>query len=904
MIDNELYHYGTPRHSGRYPWGSGEHPYQSANDFLDAVKQFREEGMSDKEIADYFGYSLNEFKAKKSNARNEAWAANSAQALRLKDKGYSNVAIGQRMGVPESTVRNWLNPAKQERANKTNNTADVLRSSLEEHRYIDIGSGIENQLGVSRNTLDYAIDALKDEGYKIMYLQVEQLGTNGNKTSIKTLVKNDVTYSELMQNKDKIGIPNSYSEDHGSTMISIKPPVSISSDRIKVNYGDGGDTGKDKDGVIELRRGVEDISLGNAKYAQVRIAVDGTHYLKGMAMYSDDIPEGYDIIFNTNKHKGTPKCGEESTNSVFKKMKSEEESPGNPFGATIKRQRTWVDSEGKTHQSALNIVNEEGDWSSWKKTLSSQFLSKQSSTLAKRQLKMSYDLKKSEFDEIMSLTNPVVKQELLNKFADECDSASYNLKAAGLPRQASKVILPLPDIKPNEIYAPTFRDGEKVVLVRYPHGGIFEIPELVVNNNGCKSGKRLMHNAKDAVGIHPSVAERLSGADFDGDTVLVIPTAGAKIKTSSPLKGLKDFDPKESYPAYEGMIKTGSPGSGYVKQKQMGTVSNLITDMTIKGASPNELARAVRHSMVVIDAEKHNLNYKQSYIDNGIAELKEKYQGGKNRGASTLISRARGQMYVPHRKPKYITVTDPETGKTRRTNIDPTTGKKLWEPTGETYINRQGKEVRKTTKTHPMLEVDDAHDLSSGQLIENVYADHANRLKSLANTARKESYFIKPISYSPEAKKRYSKEVDSLNAKLNLAKKNRPFERKAQAIANVEVSRVKRANPDLDNDDLKKLKGRALAQARISAGAHKAQIQITPNEWEAIQAGAISTNKLREIINNSDMDVLKQQAMPRDFRGMSPAKERQARSLANRGYTLAEIADQLGVSTSTVANVL
>lgn len=25
---DELEHYGTPRHSGRYPWGSGENPYQ------------------------------------------------------------------------------------------------------------------------------------------------------------------------------------------------------------------------------------------------------------------------------------------------------------------------------------------------------------------------------------------------------------------------------------------------------------------------------------------------------------------------------------------------------------------------------------------------------------------------------------------------------------------------------------------------------------------------------------------------------------------------------------------------------------------------------------------------------------------------------------------------------------
>ena len=43
-------------------------------------------------------------------------------------------------------------------------------------------------------------------------------------------------------------------------------------------------------------------------------------------------------------------------------------------------------------------------------------------------------------------------------------------------------------------------------------------------------------------------------------------------------------------------------------QTEMGKISNLITDMTLKGATQDELARAVRHSMVVIDAEKHMIS--------------------------------------------------------------------------------------------------------------------------------------------------------------------------------------------------------------------------------------------------------------------------------------------------------
>jgi hypothetical protein len=121
---------------------------------------------------------------------------------------------------------------------------------------------------------------------------------------------------------------------------------------------------------------------------------------------------------------------------------------------------------------------------------------------------------------------------MLKDFADSCDAAAVELHAAALPRQSWKVILPISDMKDTEIYAPTYKNGEKVCLVRYPHGGIFEIPELTVNNKQATANK-VMHNATDAVGINAKVAERLSGADFDGDTVLVIPTKNVKIRTTS-----------------------------------------------------------------------------------------------------------------------------------------------------------------------------------------------------------------------------------------------------------------------------------------------------------------------------------------------------------------------------------
>ena len=784
-----------------------------------------------------------------------------------------------------------------ERSSISKNTAKALKSAVDDKKYIDIGGGVENQMGISRTALDNAVKMLKDEGYTVHYIQTEQLGT-GHKTSIKVLAPPDTTYSEVWNHKADIEFPGFHSEDKGRTIDKIGKPVSISSKRIKINYAEEG--GKDKDGVIELRRGVDDISLGKAKYAQVRIAVDGTHYLKGMAMYRDDMPDGVDIIFNTNKAKGTPMLGEKD-NSVLKPMKKDQD---NPFGATIKgerdlilAQRYYTDKNGKRQQSAINIVNEEGDWNTWRKSLSSQMLSKQSPMLAKKQLKLAYDLKQDEFDSIMKLENPVIRQQLLDKFADGCDSASVHLKAAGLPRQASKVILPFPSMKENEVYAPSFRDGEEVVLIRYPHGGTFEIPRLKVNNK-VPDAKKTLHNAQDAIGINAKVAERLSGADFDGDTVLVIPTSTAKIKTSKPLDGLKDFDPQRDYKAYPGMPEV--KGSGFNKQQQMGNVSNLITDMTIKGATPDELARAVRHSMVIIDAEKHNLNYKQSAIDNNIAELKKKYQGGSNRGASTIISRASATAYVPVRKEltntKYM--TDDEKKRYSK-------GEKIYRETGETYISKKtGKEIKRISKSTKMAETSDANTLSSGYLIETVYSEHANKLKALANKARAESRSTEYIPYSKEAHVKYKDQVDSLNSKLNIALKNRPLERKAQLIANAKVKNVYAANPDMDSDDLKKLKGRCLTEARLQTGASKQQIKIEPKEWEAIQAGAISTNKLKSIVQNSDLDVLKQLAMPREMRGVTPAQESRIKVLESRGYTLAEIADAVGVSTSTINNVL
>lgn len=890
-MSDDLKHYGMPRRSGRYPWGSGEQGYQRAIGWRGHVEELRKKGLSDVEIARGEGITTTQFRARMSITKAEVRVGDRTQALKMKEHGYSNMEIARRMSTPEKTwnessVRSLLDPALAERSSITMVTANMLKDSVDNKRFIDIGAGVENHVGVSRTKLNTAVAELQEQGYKVHRINVAQIGIPGQFTTVKVLGTPDTTWSELVKDTSQIQTITAYSDDFGRTynsVLGLRPIQNVDSNRVQVRFSEEG--GSSKDGVIELRRGVSDLDMGGAQYAQVRIGVDGTHFLKGMAIYSDDMPDGVDIIFNTNKSKEVGKMGS------MKKMKEvKDENTGqtiidsdNPFGSTIKP---------GGQRGALNIVNEEGDWDSWSRSISSQILSKQTVPLAKTQLDLALKQKQEEYDEIMSLTNPVVKKQLLLAFADGCDASAVHLKAAALPRQASKVILPVPNMKETEVYAPTFKDGEIVVLIRHPHGGTFEIPQLIVNNRS-KPAQAIMKNAPDAIGINPIVAQKLSGADFDGDTVIVIPNNRGLIKTSESLKKLKDFDPIEYYKIPEG--SKIPPIKPRTKQTKMGEVSNLITDMTIKGATPDELARAVRHSMVVIDSEKHNLDYRQSYKDHAIASLSEKYQNSKRGGASTLVSKASSEFRVLDRKPRSSKEGGP---------IDPTTGVKVYTQTGASYVNKKGQVIEKRVASTKMAEVSDAFVLSSGRPIEEVYAAYANNLKSLGNVSRRDALSTTPIPYNPSARLVYENEVATLNAKLNTALKNKPIERQAQIIANATVKLKQQAYPDMDPDDLKKVRNQALAEARTRTGAKKNQIPLTDREWEAIQAGAVSPSKLTQILQNTDLDRVKQLATPRTTVLMSPARISRAQSMLASGYTQAEVAEALGVSTSTLANAL
>ena len=996
-MSDYLMHYGVGwdenppgRGSGRYPHGSGENPNQHDDPFKHgclraAVKELREAGWTDKEIADRWGYTINELRDRmaieKINTRN----MKREKVLALSEAGKTNSEIARELGINESSVRALLDPILHEHNNRALSTAKMLKKEIDDNGMTDIGRGMANRLGISETALKTAVRYLEIDGYHVYNVPVSQNGT-AKKTSIKVCAPPNMTWAQAAKNKEHINVVNNpYSEDGGRTWENIEPPMPISAKRVFVRYSEDG--GDERDGLIEIRRGVKDLDIGKHNYAQVRIGVsqkdnpetylDGTNYMKGVAVYSDNIPEGYDVVYNSNKKRDAP------FDKVFKPYKTVDESISpnkevmwdNPFGANIKAnqyddegnivreigQKHYIDENGNRKLSSINIVNEAGDWEKWSKSLSSQFLSKQRTDLAERQLKLAYDKKKRELDEIMALENPEIKMKLLDTFADDCDSAAVELKAAALPKQQSHVIIPIPSLKDYEVYAPNYPDGSVVSLVRYPHGGIFEIPTLIVNNRNTEARKILGPNPPDAIGINHNVAAQLSGADFDGDTVIVLPNPNKNVIASKAgLKGLKDFETK-IFTKTEDQVPTGPKSKtvngrhcdGFNERREMGRISNLITDMTLHGAPEEELARAIKHSMVVIDAEKHNLDWKASEKEYNIAQLRARYQ--PNGGTGTLISSSKSKMTIPERADFRQSMVDKETGEIhwKYTNrfikeFDPET--KSYRVPDDKFMSELQQTLRDndisivkvnkySIKTEPddervaqiisdfskqfkkengysykpatkqvtkMSEAKDAYSLSSGTKMEAKYANFANSMKALGNEARKIRVNLDSTRYSKDAREKYKSEVASILAKTNEAMKRKPLERKVQAMADVKIAMLKHEHPDISKQDLKKHRARMVREGRQRMGTQKYRPTLTDKEWAAVQAGALTSTQINNLFSLMDVDVVRQYATPKNYQTKLSAGEiSYIKTLAESGnYTTDDIAKYLGVSTSTVKRVL
>lgn len=1003
MTDEEfLQHYGMPRRSGRYPWGSGDEPYQHGDDFISRIEKLKKSGWTEtpENIKKEFDMSTTEYRKEKRICSQARRMYKVATAKSLEKDGLSRSEIGRKMGVNESTVRSWLNEDSEIRMTKAKETAEFLKKEIETKRILDVGADVERELNITRNKLDTALKILEHEGYKVDSCRVPYPTNKNQSVTIKTLRAPDVDLKEIYSYDQIKNVKEYISRDGGETyQKKFTYPSSMDSKRMMVRYDEDG--GTEKDGLVELRRGLDDLSLNGSKYSQVRILVDGTHYIKGMAVYSDNLPDGVDLVFNTNKKRAD--CP--NKHDVLKEIKKD---PDNPFGSAIKDAdkggQYWY-TDQKTGEKKLGLINkraDEGDWTEWADKLPSQFLSKQSLPLAEKQLNLAKANKADELASIMELENPTIKRYYLNKFASSCDGAAADLKAAALPGQKYHVIIPINTMKDNEIYAPGYAEGTKLALVRYPHGGTFEIPVLTVNNKNPLAKKYIGPSSIDAVGINKKIADQLSGADFDGDTVMCIPThdrkGKIKIAHRDQLEGLKDFDPKDKYKythadydengelVYYRGSKSFKPMLKTQTNKEMGVISNLISDMTLAGAPDDEVAAAVRHSMVVIDAEKHKLDFKQSEIDNNISSLKAKWQTKYDPitgevigsgGASTIVSKAkginyvekrRGQPYVNMKGTEHYDPTRPEGAliyktaydndlyyvkgnydKVKRTqtyittngkkityNMDDPADKEKYEPlrklnpdtkkreivynkdpkTGEVYATNKDGSIKYRVKTKQdqsinMAETDDAYTLVSKKKhkMELLYADYANYMKTLANTARKEAIMSERLKKDSDAAKEYAAEVKSLDDKYNNAKKNSIRERTAIRLAAEDMKRKIAADPSLakNSKEYKKTAQMLVNKYREqvnSASRKERAINITDKEWEAIQAGAISDTRLADILNNADADALRKRAMPKNKTGLNPAQINRIKALSTSNFTLAQIADQMGISPSLVSKYL
>jgi len=929
---------GAPVGSGRYPLGSGDNPYQRSRDLLSRYKSLEDQGMTEKEIAEALGIFNDKGEPYVHGLRLQMTNAKYYRNLQelegihtLMDKGLNPTEIAREMGWQnESSVRSRLAKEKAGRMFVAQETAKFLKNEVDKKRMVDVGADTNLEIGVTRTKFDDALYLLEQEGYPVYKAYREQVTNPGHNTTVKVLCVPGTPYKDIFDYEKVQSLTDYISYDNGESFHkSFEFPSSLDSKRLMVRYAEDG--GVDKDGLVELRRNVDDLSLGKSNYAQVRIMVDGTHYIKGMAAYSDNMPAGVDVIFNTNKPKGTPVLGPKD-NSVLKPLKRDKNGDidrDNPFGSLIKEdggQSFYEDPNGNYinpttgKKESLSLINkraEERDWDNWSDALPSQFLSKQSVALAKKQLNLSVKEKELELNEINAITNPTLKKKLLNDFANECDKTSVHLDAASMPRQKYHVILPLSTISDNEVYAPNYNNGEKVALVRFPHAGLFEIPILTVNNNNKEGISILSKTPTDAIGINKNVAKILSGADFDGDTVMVIPVNERnRVKNRPPFEGLKEFEPSALYSMPEG--KTVSIET----QRRMGEISNLITDMTIKGASDADIEKAVKHSMVVIDADKHNYDYKKSEIENDIDSLKQAYQKkdsdtGRYGGASTIISRAKSPVNIPRRKGSpyiaedgslvYKTAPDKELYYQKRVQS---------KKTGEWYDKMKRDrstgelvpDIRiHTDKVPKMSTVDDASELISeyNAPMERLYADYANNMKRLAKEARKSLINTGNIIFNKAAREEYKREVDSIEAQLIEAKKNRPKERRAQAIASSAIKAIKAQYNDLSDEELGKIRQQQLTKARLRVGAKRQSINISDRGWEAIQKGAFRESTLREILQYADQDELRKRSTPNKYLKLSDAKVNKLKSLNATGlYSIAEMAEIMNVSTSTIKKYL
>ena len=242
---DELMHYGTPRHSGRYPWGSGENPYQRNKDFMARYSELHKKGLTDAEIAKEMGVinprtgqpSSTLLKQKRSAATNALRLEDIKRAEKLRDKGYGNTEIARLMStngreVIESTVRNWLKGTAKERAAAAKETADVLKKLVDTKGYIDVGTGVELEMGITETKKKEALEILKekkkgnycviqiDENYKPAPIEHKEVfGVTFEQGRNELVIDDSLLENIVTKNKD---LPQEAKDDLKIALITLK----------------------------------------------------------------------------------------------------------------------------------------------------------------------------------------------------------------------------------------------------------------------------------------------------------------------------------------------------------------------------------------------------------------------------------------------------------------------------------------------------------------------------------------------------------------------------------------------------------------------------------------------------------------------------------------------------------
>lgn len=251
-----LTHYGMPRRSGRYPWGSGDNPYQHSADFMARVQSLKKSNATavdestgeiltgERAIAKIMGLSnTKELRVQYALAKDEKRTYDVQTAKSMRADGKSLNEIAKAMGFKnDSSVRSLLNDQSASKMNKSKKTADTLKQCLKEKlkddpkAVLDVGVGVERELGVSKEKLNEALYIMQQEGYQVWKGSVPQATNPGKKTNLRIVGPEGTPKSAPFDYEHIHSVSEYTSRDNGETFSKTKFPVSMDPKRLAIRY--------------------------------------------------------------------------------------------------------------------------------------------------------------------------------------------------------------------------------------------------------------------------------------------------------------------------------------------------------------------------------------------------------------------------------------------------------------------------------------------------------------------------------------------------------------------------------------------------------------------------------------------------------------------------------------------